>query len=144
MFNEVVNKSTVRSPYNKVFNWAEALPKNIIFYATSNRRHLIDWSFDNNTRSFISDFETMNENVSLSDRFGIWLGFHNIDQNTYLEIIESYMLFYKLDGYNIDYKKEALEWSVQRGSRSGRVAWQYITFLAGNLKKKIYWFNLIH
>ena len=79
----------------------------------------------------------MNENVSLSDRFGIWLGFHNIDQKTFLDIVESYVTFFKLDKSKINYKKEALEWSVQRGSRSGRVAWQYITSLAGKLEKKL-------
>ena len=114
----------------------EAKPKNIIFYATSNRRHLIDRSLEKNN-SFISETETMDENVSLSDRFGIWLGFHSIDQITYLKIIESYVLFFKLNNSNIDINKDALEWAVQRGSRSGRVAWQYIMYLAAKLEKQL-------
>ena len=114
----------------------EAKPKNIIFYATSNRRHLIDRNLEKNN-SFISETETMDENVSLSDRFGIWLGFHSIDQITYLKIIESYALFFKLNNSNFDINKDALEWAVQRGSRSGRVAWQYIMHLAAKMEKKL-------
>ncbi len=115
----------------------ESKPSHIIFYATSNRRHLIDRSSEENPNSFISEFENLDENVSLSDRFGIWIGFHNIDQKTYLEIVESYVNFYKLNEPKYDYKNEALKWSIERGSRSGRVAWQFIIFLAGKLEKKI-------
>ena len=116
----------------------EGKPKNVIFYATSNRRHLMASEMIENERSgAISPTDTINETVSLSDRFGLWLGFHNIDQNTYLEIVSGYLKHYKLEIKNIDIKKKSLEWSSQRGSRSGRVAWQFVIDLAGKLEKNI-------
>ena len=116
----------------------EGKPKNVIFYATSNRRHLMASEMIENERSgAISPTDTINETISLSDRFGLWLGFHNIDQNTYLEIVSGYLKHYKLEIKNIDIKKKSLEWSSQRGSRSGRVAWQFVIDLAGKLEKNI-------
>ena len=116
----------------------EGKPKNVIFYATSNRRHLMSSEMIENERSgATSPTDTINETVSLSDRFGLWLGFHNIDQNTYLEIVSGYLEHYKLEMKNIDIKKKSLEWSSQRGSRSGRVAWQFVIDLAGKSEKRI-------
>ncbi len=116
----------------------EGRPENVLFYATSNRRHLMPRDMIENERSSaISPSEATEEKVSLSDRFGLWLGFHNVDQNTYFRIIEGYAKHYGLDDPGIDLKAEAIEWSVTRGSRSGRVAWQYIQDLAGRLGKKL-------
>ena len=116
----------------------EGKPNNVIFYATSNRRHLMASKMIENERSgAISPTDTINETISLSDRFGLWLGFHNIDQNIYLEIVSGYIKHYKLEMRNIDIKKKSLEWSSQRGSRSGRVAWQFVIDLAGKLEKNI-------
>ena len=109
----------------------EGRPDNIIFYATSNRRHLMPRQMIENERSTaINPSETTEETVSLSDRFGLWIGFHSIDQETYLEMIDEYIDFYKIKTGSIDVKHEALAWSIGRGSRSGRVAWQFITDLA--------------
>ena len=116
----------------------EGRPENVIFYATSNRRHLMPNEMSENTNSsFIAPSDTINENISLSDRFGIWLGFHNIDQKLYLEIIDAYVQKYDLDKTSINIHKNALSWAVQRGSRSGRVAWQFILDLAGKIEKNI-------
>jgi len=116
----------------------EGKPKNVIFYATSNRRHLMASEMIENERSgAISPTDTINETISLSDRFGLWLGFHNIDQNTYLEIVSGYLKHYKLEIKNIDIKNKSLKWASQRGSRSGRVAWQFVIDLAGKLEKRI-------
>ena len=116
----------------------EGKPKNVLFYATSNRRHLMSRDMiENQLSSSISPSESINENVSLSDRFGLWLGFHNINQKIYLEIIDNYVIKYELYDKNLNIHEEALAWTVQRGSRSGRVAWQYILDLAGRLKKNI-------
>ena len=113
-------------------------PSNIIFYATSNRRHLLSRSMQENEDSTaIIPHESIEEKVSLSDRFGLWLGFYKCSQETYLLMIEDYIKFYKID-IDIDKAKNlALEWSITRGSRSGRVAWQFIQNLAGQLKKNI-------
>ena len=92
---------------------------------------------ENNLSSAISPSDNLNETISLSDRFGLWIGFHNIDQNMYLNIIEKYLKFYRINIKNIDIKVKALEWSKQRGSRSGRVAWQFVIDIAGKLGKKI-------
>lgn len=116
----------------------EGRPENVIFYATSNRRHLMPRDMIENERSSaINPSEATEEKVSLSDRFGLWLGFHNVDQNTYFEIIEGYAKHHGLDDPSIDLRAEANEWSVTRGARSGRVAWQYIQDLAGRLGKKL-------
>jgi predicted AAA+ superfamily ATPase len=116
----------------------EGRPDNVVFYATSNRRHLMPRDMIENERSSaISPSEATEEKVSLSDRFGLWLGFHNIDQSTYFTIIEGYAKHYGLDDPSIDLRAEANEWSVTRGARSGRVAWQYIQDLAGRLGKPL-------
>ena len=112
----------------------EGRPGNVIFYATSNRRHLMARDMIDNERSTaINPSEAVEEKVSLSDRFGLWLGFHNCDQDTFFAMIEGYVESYglKIDAETL--RKEAVEWSVTRGSRSGRVAWQYIQDLAGRL-----------
>ena len=116
----------------------EGRPDNVLFYATSNRRHLIARDMIENERSTaINPGEAVEEKVSLSDRFGLWLGFHNVDQQTYFQMIEGYAKRYGLDAPDVDLRKEANEWAVTRGSRSGRVAWQYIQDLAGRLGKKL-------
>lgn len=116
----------------------EGRPANVIFYATSNRRHLMARDMIENERSTaIHASEATDEKVSLSDRFGLWLGFHNCDQKTFFAIIEGYAKRCGLDDPSIDMEAEAKEWAVTRGSRSGRVAWQYIQDLAGRLGKPI-------
>jgi predicted AAA+ superfamily ATPase len=116
----------------------EGRPGNVLFYATSNRRHLMARDMIENERSTaIHASEAVEEKVSLSDRFGLWLGFHNCDQNTYFAIIDGYAQAFGLDGAGIDLHAEANEWAVTRGARSGRVAWQYIQDLAGRLGKPI-------
>ena len=116
----------------------EGRPDNVILYATSNRRHLLSRDMIENERSTaIHPGETVEEKVSLSDRFGLWLGFHNVDQPTFHEIVQGYARRYGLDVPEDQLKREANEWSITRGSRSGRVAWQYIQDLAGRLGKKL-------
>jgi predicted AAA+ superfamily ATPase len=116
----------------------EGRPTNVIFYATSNRRHLMPRDMIENERSTaINPSETVEEKVSLSDRFGLWLGFHNTNQSTYLEMIRGYIEFHKLTISEETWRTEAIEWSATRGSRSGRVAWQYIQELAGRLGKPL-------
>ena len=113
-------------------------PNNVIFYATSNRRHLISRSMQENEDSTsIMPHESVEEKISLSDRFGLWLGFYQCSQEVYLLMIEDYIKFYKINIDIKEAKKLALEWSVTRGSRSGRVAWQFIQDLAGKLKQNI-------
>ena len=112
----------------------EGRPDNVIFYATSNRRHLMAREMIDNERSTaINPSEAVEEKVSLSDRFGLWLGFHSIDQDTYLAMINAYAdaLELAMGDARESLIKEALSWSVTRGSRSGRVAWQFITDAAG-------------
>ena len=116
----------------------EGRPENVVFYATSNRRHLMPRDMIENERSTaINPSEAVEEKVSLSDRFGLWLGFHNADQDTFFAMIEAYCRHFKLDIPHDQLRREAVEWSVTRGSRSGRVAWQYIQDLAGRLGKKL-------
>ena len=116
----------------------EGRPPNVIFYATSNRRHLMARDMiENEGSTAIHTSEATEEKVSLSDRFGLWLGFHNCDQNTFLAIIKGYVKRCDLDDPSINLEAEAKEWAVTRGSRSGRVAWQYIQDLAGRLGKTI-------
>ena len=116
----------------------EGRPANVIFYATSNRRHLMPRDMIENERSTaISPSEAVEEKVSLSDRFGLWLGFHACDQETYFEIIEGYAGRYGLEVERETLRAEAREWAVTRGSRSGRVAWQFVQDLAGRLGKRL-------
>lgn len=113
----------------------EGRPHNVIFYATSNRRHLMPRDMVENERSTaINPSEATHEKVSLSDRFGLWIGFHNCSQDDYLSMVEAYVEHFKLKGLSKkELKARALEWSATRGSRSGRVAWQFIQDLAGEL-----------
>jgi hypothetical protein len=116
----------------------EGRPDNVIFYATSNRRHLMPRDMIDNERSTaINPGEAVEEKVSLSDRFGLWLGFHHCDQDTYFQMIEGYARRLGLDVPVDRLHAEANEWSVTRGARSGRVAWQFIQDLAGRLGKKL-------
>lgn len=116
----------------------EGRPANVLFYATSNRRHLMPREMIENERSTaINPSEAVEEKVSLSDRFGLWLGFHNCDQETFFAIIDGYCQSFGLDLPVEEIHAQAIEWSVTRGARSGRVAWQFIQDLAGRLGKKI-------
>lgn len=116
----------------------EGRPDNVIFYATSNRRHLLPRDMIENERSTaINPSEAVEEKVSLSDRFGLWLGFHKCNQDEYLEMVRSYAKHFGLRIEDDELRRDALEWSTTRGARSGRVAWQYITDLAGRLGQKL-------
>ncbi|MCG5242610.1 ATP-binding protein [Azospirillum doebereinerae] len=116
----------------------EGRPENVVFYATSNRRHLMPRDMIENERSTaINPAEAVEEKVSLSDRFGLWLGFHNCDQTTYFAMVEGYARHFGLEVPADRLHAEAVEWSVTRGSRSGRVAWQFIQDLAGRLEKPL-------
>jgi len=110
----------------------EGRPDNVLFYATSNRRHLMPRDMIENERSSaINPSEAVEEKVSLSDRFGLWLGFHPCDQDTYLAIIRAYCDAAGIEISDAELYAEAIEWQQTRGARSGRVAWQYVTDLAG-------------
>lgn len=110
----------------------EGRPDNVIFYATSNRRHLLPRDMiDNEKSSAINPGDAIQEKVSLSDRFGLWIGFHNASQDDYLEMVRGYANQLSIPIQGEDLKRQALEWSTTRGSRSGRVAWQFIQHLAG-------------
>ncbi|MEL7115097.1 MAG: ATP-binding protein [Pseudomonadota bacterium] len=110
----------------------EGRPDNVIFYATSNRRHLMPRDMIENERSTaINPAEAVEEKVSLSDRFGLWLGFHPCDQDAYLAMIRGYCAAYGVEIDDETLWAEAIEWQATRGARSGRVAWQYFTDLAG-------------
>jgi predicted AAA+ superfamily ATPase len=112
----------------------EGRPDNVLFYATSNRRHLMPRDMIDNERSTaINPNESIEEKVSLSDRFGLWLGFHNCDQPTFLAMIDGYAADIGLPITQTDLHAEALEWAATRGARSGRVAWQFIQEMAGRL-----------
>jgi uncharacterized protein len=116
----------------------EGRPANVVLYATSNRRHLMPRDMIENERSTaINPAEAVEESVSLSDRFGLWLGFHNVDQDTYLAIARGYAAHYGLEITDDQLKAEANEWSITRGSRSGRVAWQFIQDLAGRRGRRL-------
>jgi uncharacterized protein len=116
----------------------EGRPENVVFYATSNRRHLLPREMSENERSTaIHPTETAEERVSLSDRFGLWLGFHACDQDTYQAMVTAYAARYGLALPPEQMRREAAEWAITRGARSGRVAWQYIQDLAGRLGKKL-------
>lgn len=110
----------------------EGRPENVLFYATSNRRHLMPRDMIENERSSaINPSESVEEKVSLSDRFGLWLGFHPCDQDTFLEMISGYCTAAGIDIDPDTLRAEAIEWQQTRGARSGRVAWQFVTDLAG-------------
>lgn len=110
----------------------EGRPDNVLFYATSNRRHLMPRDMIENERSTaIAPAEAVEESVSLSDRFGLWLGFHNCSQDDYLAMVGAYVEALGLAVAPETWRREALEWTTTRGARSGRVAWQFIQDLAG-------------
>jgi uncharacterized protein len=112
----------------------EGRPENVIFYATSNRRHLLAREMVENERSTaINPGEAVEEKVSLSDRFGLWLGFHKCSQDEYLAMVEGYIGHFHVPFDSVELRREALEWATTRGARSGRVAWQYVQDLAGRL-----------
>ena len=112
-------------------------PNNILLYVSSNRRHLMPRDMiDNERSSAIHTDESVEEKISLSDRFGLWIGFHKLSQNDYLKIIETYCNFYQIN-YDENVKKQAIQWSLQRGNRTGRTAWQYILDIASKKNLKI-------
>ena len=112
-------------------------PNNILLYVTSNRRHLMPRDMiDNERSSAINTDESVEEKISLSDRFGLWIGFHNLSQNEYLEIVKKYCEEFNLS-FNESINKESIKWSLKRGNRTGRTAWQYILSHAANENKKI-------
>ncbi|MFD1744244.1 ATP-binding protein [Rhizobium helianthi] len=113
----------------------EGRPDNVLFYATSNRRHLLPrHMMENEQSTAINPSEAVEEKVSLSDRFGLWLGFHKCNQDDYLAMIDAYADHFKLELPRAQLHAEALEWATTRGGRSGRVSWQYIQDLAGRLR----------
>ncbi|HET7716340.1 MAG TPA: ATP-binding protein [Bauldia sp.] len=112
----------------------EGRPDNVVFYATSNRRHLMPREMMENERSTaINPHEAVEEKVSLSDRFGLWLGFHKCSQDEYLAMVRGYVAHFGLKVGDAELQRDALEWSTTRGARSGRVAWQFVQDLAGRL-----------
>jgi len=112
----------------------EGRPDNVVFYATSNRRHLMARDMMENERSTaINPGEAVEEKVSLSDRFGLWLGFHRCSQDEFLAMVDGYVAYFRIAHAREEVHREALEWSTTRGARSGRVAWQYVQDLAGRL-----------
>ena len=116
----------------------EGRPENVIFYATSNRRHLLPRDMMENERSTaINPAEAVEEKVSLSDRFGLWLGFHNCSQDDYLAMVGGYVAHFGIEIDAEDLRAQALEWSISRGARSGRVAWQFVQDLAGRLQVRL-------
>jgi predicted AAA+ superfamily ATPase len=116
----------------------EGRPDNVLFYATSNRRHLMPRDMIENERSTaINPSEATEEKVSLSDRFGLWIGFHNCDQETFFAMIDGYAASMRLPIEPDALHAQAVEWSVTRGGRSGRVAWQFIQDVAGRLGVKL-------
>lgn len=116
----------------------EGRPENVILYATSNRRHLLAREMIENERSTaINPGEAVEEKVSLSDRFGLWLGFHRCSQDEYLAMVRGYCGHFSIEVDDEALEREALEWSTTRGSRSGRVAWQFVQELAGRLGVKL-------
>ena len=115
----------------------QSQPSNIVLYVTSNRRHLMPREMiDNERSSAIHTDESVEEKISLSDRFGLWIGFHNLDQNTYLEIIKTYCNNYQIP-YDENIKLEGIQWSIQRGNRTGRTAWQFIIHIAAKNDLKL-------
>ncbi len=126
------NDTTFKSLKAVLEGGIEGRPANTIFYATSNRRHMMARDMiENESSTAIHPSEGVEESVSLSDRFGLWLGFHTCDQQTYFEMIEGYVKWHGIDVQPEELKAEAIEWSMTRGARSGRVAWQFVQDLAG-------------
>lgn len=116
----------------------EGRPANAIFYATSNRRHLMPREFiENEQATAINPRDAADEKISLSDRFGLWIGFHQCDQDTYFAIVDRYVEAFALPVERATLHAEANEWSITRGARSGRVAWQFIQNLAGRLGRPL-------
>jgi predicted AAA+ superfamily ATPase len=116
----------------------EGRPANVVFYATSNRRHLIPREMMENERSSaINPGEVVEEKVSLSDRFGLWLGFHHCSQDEYLAMVRGYAEYFGLDAPVEEIERDALEWATTRGARSGRTAWQFTQDLAGLLGRRL-------
>ncbi|HEX2257515.1 MAG TPA: ATP-binding protein [Afifellaceae bacterium] len=116
----------------------EGRPENVIFYATSNRRHLLPRDMIENERSTaINPSEAVQEKVSLSDRFGLWLGFHNCSQDQYLAMVRGYIEHFRVPAAEEEWRPQALEWATTRGSRSGRVAWQFVQELAGRKQVRL-------
>ena len=116
----------------------EGRPANVLFYATSNRRHMMPREMMENERgSAINPGEAVEEKVSLSDRFGLWLGFHHCSQDDYLAMVIGYAKHFHLEARPDELEAEALEWATTRGSRSGRSAWQFIQDLAGRMGKPL-------
>lgn len=132
------NDATYKSLKAMLEGGIEGRPDNVVFYATSNRRHLMPRDMIENERSTgINPGEAVQEKVSLSDRFGLWLGFHACDQNTFFEILDRYVDRFGIEIDQAVLRAEAIEWSMTRGARSGRVAWQFIQNLAGKTGKKL-------
>ena len=124
-------ESTYKSLKAALDGGVEGRPDNVIFYATSNRRHLMPRQMIENERSTaINPSEGVEESVSLSDRFGLWIGFHSIDQEVFFQMVNTYVAHFGIPVADIDLHAEALAWSMERGARSGRVAWQFILDLA--------------
>jgi hypothetical protein len=116
----------------------EGRPPNVVLYATSNRRHLMPRDMiDNERSSAVNPGEAVEEKISLSDRFGLWLGFHACDQATYLAMIRGYVEHYEIEIDAADLTRQASEWALTRGGRSGRVAWQFVQDLAGRLERRL-------
>lgn len=117
---------------------AEASAQSVLFYATSNRRHMLPRTMmENEQSSAIHPSEAIEEHVSLSDRFGLWLGFHSADQPSYLKMVEHYLDHYGLKTDALDWRAEAIEWAATRGHRSGRVAWHFVRDLAGRMGRRL-------
>jgi len=115
----------------------EGRPPNVLFYATSNRRHLLPRDMmDNERATAINPGEAVEEKVSLSDRFGLWLGFHRCSQDEYLAMVRGYAAHFDLRIDRAKMEAQAIEWAATRGARSGRTAWQFIQDLAGRLGKR--------
>jgi predicted AAA+ superfamily ATPase len=116
----------------------EGRPANVLFYATSNRRHMLPREMMENERSSaINPGDAVDEKVSLSDRFGLWLGFHHCSQDDYLAMVRGYAEHFALEAPADEIEREALEWATTRGSRSGRTAWQFTQDLAGRLGRRL-------
>ena len=112
-------------------------PTNMVLYVTSNRRHLMPRDMiDNERSSAIHTDESVEEKISLSDRFGLWIGFHNLSQKDFLNIVKTYCKFYKIN-YSKETETEAIRWSIQRGNQTGRSAWQFIIQLAAEKDMKL-------
>ncbi len=132
------NETSYKSLKTILDGGLEGRPKNVLFYATSNRRHIMARDMIENEKSTaINPNEAVEEKISLSDRFGLWLGFHSCDQATYLNMVKSYVTHYKIGIDENELTARAIEWSATRGARSGRVAIQFVRQVAGEMKIRI-------